>query len=240
LYVRTGFRFTGLIGAVICIAGALMFAFLRQSVSLGLVALAGSIVGLGFGFVATSVIVAVQSTVGWDRRGVVTGANMFGRTIGGALGVAAFGSIANSSLIGWLRNPPAAVATQLPHGANAASLILGGSSAIHDHAASDYVREGLFLAVHHVFFALVIVAAILATAVAMIPRRVVPISFASSSDSEEIGSAPSSVSEQLTSPSHWRCGDPSGVPLVRRAHSVQKKRAPRPASECSPSNAAAT
>jgi EmrB/QacA subfamily drug resistance transporter len=177
LYGHTGFRFTALIGAGICLIGAIMFAFLRASVSLGLVAVAGSIIGLGFGFVATSVIVAVQSTVGWERRGVVTGANMFGRTIGGALGVAVFGSIANSTLVGWLRSPPAAIASHLPHGANAAALILGGSSAIHDHAASSFVREGLFLAVHHVFVGLVVIALALAIAVAAIPRRVVALTF---------------------------------------------------------------
>jgi EmrB/QacA subfamily drug resistance transporter len=177
LYGHTGFRFTALIGSGICLAGAIAFAFLGASVSLGLVAVAGSIIGLGFGFVATSVIVAVQSTVGWDRRGVVTGANMFGRTIGGALGVAVFGSIANSTLVNWLRNPPAAIAAHLPHGANAAALILGGSSAIHDRAASSFVREGLFLAVHHVFVALVVIAGALAVAVAAIPRTVVALTF---------------------------------------------------------------
>ena len=59
----------------------------------------------------------------------------------------------------------------------AAALILGGSSAIHDHAASNFVREGLFLAVHHVFVALVVVAVALAFAVAAIPRRVVALTF---------------------------------------------------------------
>jgi len=102
---------------------------------------------------------------------------MFGRTIGGALGVAVFGSIANSTLVGWLRNPPAAIAAHLPHGANAAALILGGSSGIHDRAASSFVREGLYLAVHHVFVALVVIAVALAFAVAAIPRRVVALTF---------------------------------------------------------------
>jgi hypothetical protein len=69
------------------------------------------------------------------------------------------------------------IAAHLPHGANAAALILGGSSAIHDHAASSFVREGLFLAVHHVFVALVVIAAALGLAVAAIPRRVVALTF---------------------------------------------------------------
>ena len=33
-------------------------------------------------------LVAVQSVVGWERRGVVTGASMFTRNIGSAVGVA--------------------------------------------------------------------------------------------------------------------------------------------------------
>jgi EmrB/QacA subfamily drug resistance transporter len=187
LYPRTGFRFTALIGATVCLAGAIVFALLRSSVPLGLVALAGSILGLGFGFASTSVLVAVQSTVDWERRGVVTGANIFGRTIGGALGVAVFGSIANSTLSGWLRNPPASVALHLPHSANAAAFILGGSSAIHNAAAAHFVREGLFLAVHHIFVGLVVVAIGLVITVALLPRNVIALSFARPRERTSLG-----------------------------------------------------
>ena len=41
-------------------------------------------------------MVAAQSSVGWEHRGVATGANMFARSVGRALGVAAFGAIANA------------------------------------------------------------------------------------------------------------------------------------------------
>jgi MFS family permease len=187
LYPRTGFRYTALIGATICTAGAVVFALLRASVPLGLVALAGSILGVGFGFASTSVLVAVQSTVDWERRGVVTGANIFGRTIGGALGVTVFGSIANATLTDWLRHPPAALASQLPHSANAASFILGGSSAIHNFAASRFVREGLFLAVHHIFLALVLIAVGLVLTVALLPRNVVALSFDAPAQRPSVG-----------------------------------------------------
>src|SRR5690606_2471046 len=39
-----------------------------------------------------------QSTVGWAERGVVTGTNAFGRSIGSALGVAILGAVANTAL----------------------------------------------------------------------------------------------------------------------------------------------
>jgi hypothetical protein len=50
------------------------------------------------GFTAAPTLIAVQSAVGWQRRGVVTGANMFFRSMGSAVGVAVFGAIANATL----------------------------------------------------------------------------------------------------------------------------------------------
>ena len=40
--------------------------------------------------------IAAQSSVGWEQRGVVTGANLFARSVGSAVGVAVFGAIANA------------------------------------------------------------------------------------------------------------------------------------------------
>ncbi len=48
------------------------------------------------GLSAVPTLIAAQSSVPWHERGVVTGANMFARSIGSALGVAVFGAIANS------------------------------------------------------------------------------------------------------------------------------------------------
>jgi len=39
-------------------------------------------VGTGLGLSAGPVLIAVQSTVGWEHRGVVTGTNMFSRSLG--------------------------------------------------------------------------------------------------------------------------------------------------------------
>jgi hypothetical protein len=41
-------------------------------------------------------VIAAQSSVDWNERGVVTGSNMFARSLGSAVGVAIFGAIANS------------------------------------------------------------------------------------------------------------------------------------------------
>jgi hypothetical protein len=53
------------------------------------------VIGLGLGLTASPTLIAAQSSVDWSRRGVVTGTNLFARSIGSALGVAVFGAIAN-------------------------------------------------------------------------------------------------------------------------------------------------
>jgi EmrB/QacA subfamily drug resistance transporter len=95
-YLRIGFRSTVLVGMVITIIGALTLGVFGQHPSLVVVAASCFVVGLGLGLVATPALIAAQSSVRWNERGVVTGTNMFARSIGSALGVAIFGAIANS------------------------------------------------------------------------------------------------------------------------------------------------
>ena len=56
------------------------------------------VTGLGMGFIASPTLIAAQSSVGWEERGVVTGSNLFSRSLGSALAVAVLGAIANSVL----------------------------------------------------------------------------------------------------------------------------------------------
>jgi EmrB/QacA subfamily drug resistance transporter len=99
VYMRIGFRPTALLGGTITILGCLLLAlFVGSGSGLWRVSVAGFVLGVGLGFVSVSTVVAVQSTVGWGRRGVVTGTNMFIRTLGSAVGIAVFGSIANGRL----------------------------------------------------------------------------------------------------------------------------------------------
>lgn len=50
------------------------------------------LMGSGLGLTLTALLLALQSSVGWQERGVITAMNMFSRTIGGALGVSALGT----------------------------------------------------------------------------------------------------------------------------------------------------
>ncbi|WP_196831147.1 MFS transporter [Frigoribacterium sp. CG_9.8] len=96
LYLRIGFRTTVLIGMAVAVTGTLVLALTSQSPSIALVATSCFVVGLGMGLVATPSLIAAQASVQWNERGVVTGTNLFSRSIGSALGVAIFGAIANS------------------------------------------------------------------------------------------------------------------------------------------------
>ncbi|MCU1474103.1 MAG: transporter [Amnibacterium sp.] len=101
LYLRIGFRSTALIGCGIAALGAVALALTAPLASIGLMAVTCFLVGLGLGLVATPTLIAAQSSVGYEQRGVVTGASLFLRSIGSALGVAVFGALANGVLAGW-------------------------------------------------------------------------------------------------------------------------------------------
>ena len=176
LYMRIDFRPTAIIGGVFTIFGCLLLAvFVQEDSGLWRVAVASFVLGIGMGFASVSTVVAVQSVVGWDRRGVVTGSNMFIRTLGGAVGIAVFGSIANSVLADRFRHPPAALAGRLPRAVDAASLSFSGRT--ESPAVVEYTRSALFDAVHYVFWALVAVAVAGLLAELLLPRRATRLEF---------------------------------------------------------------
>ncbi len=96
LYLRIGFRSTVLIGMTLAVLGPILLIVFSHSPSVVGVALCCIVTGLGMGLVATPSLIAAQSSVLWNQRGVVTGTNLFARSVGSAVGVAIFGAIANS------------------------------------------------------------------------------------------------------------------------------------------------
>jgi EmrB/QacA subfamily drug resistance transporter len=108
VYLRIDYKRTALLGGVISVAGCLLLAlFVGSGSGVWRVAVASFVLGTGLGFASVSTVVAVQSVVGWGSRGVVTGSNMFIRTLGSAVGVAVFGSIANGRLAHRTHTPAA-------------------------------------------------------------------------------------------------------------------------------------
>jgi EmrB/QacA subfamily drug resistance transporter len=176
VYMRIDYRPTALLGSVFTITGCLLFVlFVHEHSGLWRVAFSGFVLGLGMGFVSVSTVVSIQSIVGWNRRGVVTGSNMFIRTLGSAVGIAVFGSIANSVLGDRFRHPPAAIAGQLPRAVDAASISF--TKRHQSAAAIDYTRAALYDAVHYVFWALLAVALIGLAAHLFFPRRAEELQF---------------------------------------------------------------
>ena len=113
VYLRIGFRDTAFIGLLVTAAGAGWTVLFGTETSVLTVAAACFVVGLGLGLSSAPTIVAVQSVVGWERRGVVTATNLFARNLGSAIGVAIFGALANSSIDG--REPTAGVLADAAH-----------------------------------------------------------------------------------------------------------------------------
>ena len=146
LYLRFGFRATTLLGAVIALVGAGLLLTVDGSSSVLHLALPNFVMGLGFGYAASPSIVAAQSSVGWQQRGVATGATLFARSVGSAVGVAAFGALANTIVRSRLGSEPTTLES-LPAGV-------------------------LEPAIHAVFVASFAVAVLLVVAAAFMPSRV--------------------------------------------------------------------
>ncbi|HVV23684.1 MAG TPA: MFS transporter, partial [Pseudonocardiaceae bacterium] len=178
IYMRIGFRDTALIGGVFVVGGTVLCALLPVDAQVWQAAGACFVVGIGLGLTASPTVVAAQSVVGWERRGVVTGTNMFSRSMGSAVGAAVFGAIANATLTGRLAHPPAAVTRALGgNGADATGLVLGGRLPTNDPAAAAFVKDALYAAAHHVFMSIIVVAVLAVAAVTLMPRRTTQLVF---------------------------------------------------------------
>ncbi|HWV38426.1 MAG TPA: MDR family MFS transporter [Vulgatibacter sp.] len=82
--------------------------------------------GAGMGFANTALILAVQTSVDWEQRGVATASTMFFRTIGGAVAVGALGGILAASLAADPSIPPGSAGKLLgaDHGASLGAELL--------------------------------------------------------------------------------------------------------------------
>lgn len=97
-YLRVGFKNTALIGMSLVIAGAAGLVAMVHRPNVAVIAVLCFVIGCGLGLSALPSLIAAQSSVEWDERGVVTGGHMFARALGSAVGVAVFGAIANAIL----------------------------------------------------------------------------------------------------------------------------------------------
>lgn len=169
LYLRIGYRDTALVGTVLIVASAIGFLALAETASVGWVVASQVVIGAGFGLLSTPLLVGVQSTVTWQDRGVVTGANIFSRYLGQSLGAALCGAIFNNAIGRSLAAAPATLRTELPPDINAVI------SALHRQtlpaAADEFLRLAIYEATHRVYAGLSLVALLTLLVVLLVPRR---------------------------------------------------------------------
>ena len=132
LYMRIGFRDTGFIGSALLLLGTALLLTVGADSTVLHLAVASFFVGLGLGLIASPTLVAAQSSVGWQTRGVVTGTNMFARSVGSAVGIAVFGAVANAAVTsrgadvsGSLEQVPAPILSPALHDVFVGSAIAG-------------------------------------------------------------------------------------------------------------------
>jgi MFS family permease len=140
VYLRIGIRSTAIVGAAVVLLGSALLLLLGASSSVWQVGATSFVIGLGMGFTAAPTLIAAQSAVQWQQRGVVTGSNMFFRSAGSAVGVAVFGAVVNATL--------------------------GGAEVESVRVAP----EALTTAVHHVFLGTTMLATAMLAAVLLMPR----------------------------------------------------------------------
>ncbi len=133
LIPRFGFRLPIRGGLAISALSAFALALLlKPGCSLLVPYLGTACFGVGLGFANTALLIAVQTSVRWEQRGVATASTMFFRTVGGALAIGGLGAVLSA---GFARDPsiPASAANQLlgpDHGVSLGREVLGRLSGL--------------------------------------------------------------------------------------------------------------
>ncbi|MEO6472561.1 MAG: MFS transporter [Aeromicrobium sp.] len=148
-YLRIGFRDTALMGSVFVLGGLAVLLSVDGNSTVYHLALACFVIGIGLGFIASPALVAAQSAVDWQHRGVITGTNLFARSVGSAVGVAAFGAIANGVVTHRLGSKPGNL--------------------------QSVSRGILEPAIHDVYIAAAIAGVVMLAAILIMPRKLTPI-----------------------------------------------------------------
>ena len=168
LYLRIGFRNTALCGISVAIISIALFLFMPFPGPVWILVSLQMLLGAGFGLMSTPVLVGVQSIVPWNKRGVVTGANMFSRYLGQSIGAAIFATVFNTALTTKLTEAPSSLQGKLP-GVNKVIETLQSHEAHGD--IQLYLRESFFYATKSVYLGMTIVAILTLSFLFLTPAR---------------------------------------------------------------------
>ena len=107
IMVRVGYQRLVVAGALALVAGTLILAFAPAAGGFLWMSAGSLVVGVGMGLFSAPLLIVIQSSVEWGRRGAATAMNQFSRTIGGAVGVSLLGVLLQA-FVGSARDPLAA------------------------------------------------------------------------------------------------------------------------------------
>lgn len=98
LMAYTSYRLIVILGGSALVAGNAALALLDPADGPLLAYVGALLVGIGLGFTHSTFIIAVQTSVAWNRRGIATSSVHFTRLLGQAFGAAIFGALINAAL----------------------------------------------------------------------------------------------------------------------------------------------
>jgi MFS family permease len=100
-FLRFGVRNLARAGGVLVTLGGFLVALLATQGAVP-AAIGAFVMGMGLGLLNTTYIVAIQSSVAWEQRGVATATNMLMRNLGNAVGAALLGGVLNARLAAYI------------------------------------------------------------------------------------------------------------------------------------------
>jgi EmrB/QacA subfamily drug resistance transporter len=111
--LHMSYRRSSSFGSIVLVAGAAMMTLLSASLGANWAIASAFLIGLGMGLTNMGFFVAIQASIDWHQRGLVTATFNYSRIIGQSIGTAVFGGLVN-----------AALANRIPGGGDLASRIL--------------------------------------------------------------------------------------------------------------------
>lgn len=168
LYLKIGFRKTALIGTILILISCTGFLLIPWPQPIYLVVIDQVLLGAGFGLLSTPSLVGIQSMVPWEKRGVVTGLNVFSRNLGQSVGAAIFGAIFNNSFAAQMQKAP----TGFPVDTKNILQFLHKPSI--DPQTKTFIEKAINQSIQHVYVGLVFFAFIIFMAIYLVPEMNTP------------------------------------------------------------------
>ncbi len=132
-----GYQKTAILGACALLLGAIGVYLFDQTSAL-IMGISVFIIGVGLGLQSNAYIITIQSSVSWRERGVATANNLFMRTLGSSVGVAAFGGVLNSTIANYLESSKVKISGG--HGVDLVNHLLSPSGSLSEEGRNNIIR----------------------------------------------------------------------------------------------------